>query len=72
MGQRLIWILWPGFVMAIPAVGIVFTLIDPADLHLLGTPLEAGPLAAYSTGFFFLWALGVACSALTCILQRRS
>ena len=22
MAQRLIWILWPGFVMAIPAVGI--------------------------------------------------
>ena len=36
MAQRLMWILWPGFVMAIPAVGIAFTLVDPADLHAFG------------------------------------
>ena len=72
MPRQLIWILWPGFVMAIPAVGIVFALIDPTDLHLLGTALESGPLAAYTTGFLFLWALGVACSAMTCMLQRHA
>ena len=72
MPQRLMWILWPGFVMAIPAVGIVFTLVDPADVHYFGAPLEASPLAVYSAGFIFLWALGVASSALTCMLQRRA
>jgi hypothetical protein len=25
MAQRLMWVLWPGFLVAIPAVGIVFT-----------------------------------------------
>ena len=72
MSRRPMWILWPGFVMAIPAVGIIFTLIDPADLHMLGAPLESGPLAAYTTGFLFLWAFGVACSAMTCMLQRHA
>ena len=71
MARRLIWILWPGFVVAIPAVGIVFTLVDPAELHLLGAPLEASRIAAYTLGFFFFWALGSACSALTCMLQDR-
>lgn len=68
--QRLIWVLWPGFVMAIPAVGIVFTLVDPADLHAFGQPLELSRLGAYSLGFLFFWALCSACSALTCLLQR--
>jgi hypothetical protein len=70
MAQRLIWILWPGFVMAIPAVGLTFTLVDPADLHAFGAPLEASRLGAYTLGFLFFWALGSACSALTCVLQR--
>lgn len=70
MAQRLMWVLWPGFVMAIPAVGIAFTLIDPADLHLFGAPLEASRLGAYTVGFLVFWALGSACSALTSLLQR--
>ena len=70
MTRRLIWILWPGFVMAIPAVGIVFSLVDPQELHLLGRPLDASPLGAYSMGFLFFWTMGAACSALTCFLQR--
>jgi len=70
MAQRLMWILWPGFLVAIPAVGIVFTLVDPEDLHAFGAPLGLSRLGAYSMGFLFFWALGAACSALTCLLQR--
>jgi hypothetical protein len=70
MGQRWMWVLWPGFVIAIPAVGIVFTLVDPADLHAFGTPLDLPRLGAYTLGFLFFWIVGSACSALTCLLQR--
>jgi hypothetical protein len=70
MARRIAFIAWPGFVMAIPAVGVVFTLVDPADLHLFGAPLEASRLGVYTLGFLFFWALGSACSALTCLLQR--
>jgi hypothetical protein len=70
MAQRIAWILWPGFVMAIPAVGIVFTLVDPADLHAFGTPLDLSRQGAYTLGFLLFWALGSACSALTCLLQK--
>lgn len=70
MKQRVMWILWPGFVMAIPAVGIVFTLVDPADLQWFGAPLEASRLGAYTMGFLLFWAVGSGCSALTCFLQR--
>lgn len=70
LGQRLMWVLWPGFLMAIPAVGIVFTLVDPEDLQAFGKPLHATRLGAYSLGFLLFWVLGSACSALTCLLQR--
>ena len=70
MGQRLMWILWPGFLMAIPTVGLVFTLVDPADLHAFGAPLGLSRLGAYTLGFLLFWALGSGCSALTCLLQR--
>ena len=70
MTQRLMWILWPGFLIAIPAVGIVFTLVDPADLHLFGAPLDLSRLGAYTLGFLPFWVLGSACSALTVLLQR--
>jgi hypothetical protein len=70
MAQRLMWVLWPGFVMAIPAVGFTFTLVDPADLRFFGAAIEADRMAAYTVGFLFFWALGSACSALTCLLQR--
>ena len=70
MAQRWMWIVWPGFVLAIPAVGIAFTLLDPEDLHAFGAPLEWSRLAVYTVGFVFFWTLGAACSALTCLLQR--
>ena len=50
MGQRLIWVLWPGFVAAIPAVGLVFSIVDPADLQWFGAPLEVSRLGAYTLG----------------------
>ena len=70
MAQRLMWILWPGFVMAIPAVGIVFTVVDPADLHLFGAPLALSRLGAYTLGFLVFWAVASGASALTVLLQR--
>lgn len=69
MGQRLMWVLWPGFMMAIPTVGIVFSLVDPVDLHFFGAPIMLSPLGIYSLGFILFWVIGSTCSALTCLLQ---
>lgn len=70
MAQRLMWILWPGFVMAAVAELIFFALVDPQDLYLFGQPLEMSRTAIYSVGFFCFWALMSGTSALTCLLQR--
>lgn len=70
MSQKSIWILWPGFLVAIPSVGITFSLFDPADIHFLGNPVEINYLAVYTLGFLFFWMIGAASSAITCLLQH--
>jgi hypothetical protein len=63
--KKAIWILWPSFIVAGAANGLLFTFVDPADLDL-------NRFEAYSIGFFSLWAMGAACSAFTCFLQRTA
>jgi len=69
MKRRLIYILWPSFLVAAAADALFFTIFDPADFTLFG-PFGLGRLAAYSIGFLIFWALGAASSAFTCFLQR--
>lgn len=63
--KKAIWILWPSFVVGGIANGLLFTVVDPADLELTR-------FAAYTAGFFALWAVGAASSAFTCFLQRTA
>lgn len=72
MGRRIIWVVWPGFFMAIPAVGVVFSLFDPEDLHFFGVVPDMSKLGIYTIGFFAIWIFGACCSALTCLLQRSA
>jgi hypothetical protein len=68
--QRILWVLWPSFLVAAVAELLVFAVFDPADLHAFGVPVEAGRMPVYTVGFFFFWALGASASALTVFLQR--
>ncbi|MEK7360889.1 MAG: hypothetical protein AAB133_02285 [Pseudomonadota bacterium] len=72
MKRQLMWILWPAFLVAGMADGLVFSLFDPRDMHIFGEPVNLGPRAVYSIGFFLFWAFAAASSALTCVLQRTS
>jgi hypothetical protein len=68
--QRLMWVVWPAFLVAGVAETIFFTVFDPFDLHFFGAPLGWSREAIYTLGFFGFWALGVASSALTLFLER--
>lgn len=70
--QKLIWILWPSFVVAGVAEAIFFTLIDPQELYLFSEPVSFSRIATYSIGFFAFWALCAASSMFTCFIQRSS
>lgn len=72
MGKRLIWILWPSFIVGGIAETVFFTLIDPQELYLFGEPVHWSRMAVYSVGFFMFWGIAAASSAFTCFLQRTA
>lgn len=72
MAKYWMWILWPSFLAAGMGVGIIFTLLDPTELVILGYPMHASSIAVYTVGFFVLWAMCAAASALSCFLQATS
>lgn len=67
---RLMWIVWPAFLVAAIAEMLFFSLFDPLDLHAVLTPYEGSREAIYTVGFIGFWAVGVASSALTVLLGR--
>jgi hypothetical protein len=71
-GKRLIYILWPSFIVAGIAEGVFFTLFDPMELRLFDREILLSRTAVYSIGFFAFWLLAAGSSALTCFFQRSS
>jgi hypothetical protein len=67
--KRLMWIIWPAFLVAGLAEAVFFTVFDPIDLHFFGAPLEISREAIYTMGFLGFWGLGIASSALTMFLE---
>ena len=72
MAKYLMWVLWPSFIAAGMGVGIIFTLIDPTELVILGYPVHASRMAVYTLGFFILWTICAVASALSCFLLATS
>ena len=68
--QRILWILWPAFLVGGVAETLFFATFDPHDFTLFGQPLEWSRQAIYTLGFFFFWGVCAAASALTVFLQR--
>ncbi len=63
--RLLMWILWPSFLVAGMAEGLLFTVISPEDITFFGHHLEASDQAIYTVGFFILWGLCALSSALS-------
>jgi len=70
LATRILWVLWPSFLVASVAEMLFFATFDPHELTLFGEPLELSRLGVYTIGFFFFWAACAAASALTVFLQR--
>jgi len=69
MKHHAILILWPSFVVAGAANALFWTIYDPVDFSLFG-PFGLGRTTAYTAGFFLLWALSAASSALTVYFEH--
>ena len=69
-GRFLMQVLWPAFLVAVMGEGVLFSLIDPHELVVVGLHLADSREAAYTVGFFILWALMSFACGLTWWLVR--
>lgn len=65
-------VLWPAFLAAAATIGIVFTLIDPASVHLFGSRETLSREMAYTLGFFGFWFLYAATSYASVWLHDKN
>lgn len=66
---HLMRVLWPSFLAAGVCEAVVFTSVDPLDIHsLAGYAAEVSRTGVYTIGFFVFWAITAASSALTLYL----
>lgn len=66
--RRLMWIVWPAFLVAGLLEMLVFALVDPQDLHWAGQALPLSNQGIYTVAFFVFWALATVASGLTAVL----
>ncbi len=71
MKQRVLTILWPAFAMAGVLEMLVFSQVDPVELHGFGgSGARWSPLAVYTLAFFAFWAVISVASSVTLWLAR--
>lgn len=67
---RALIVLWPAFAAAGLIEGLVFTLVDPLELHGFGGAVLSRP-AVHTLAFLLFWLLTSAASAATLLLCER-
>lgn len=62
---------WPSFLMAGVLEMLVFSLVDPTQLHWFGgAPVELSPMAVYTLAFFVFWIVIALAAALSQLLAE--
>lgn len=64
---------WPAFLMAGVLEMLVFSLVDPTQLHWFGgAPVELSPTAVYSLAFFTFWCVIAIAGVLSQLLSETA
>ena len=70
--RRLMWIVWPAFLVAGALEMLVFAMVDPQDLRWFGQPVAMSSLGVYTLAFFAFWVITMVSSALTALLAMSA
>ena len=68
--RRWVLIIWPAFLAACLLQALVFSLIDPAEVHWPGNFLQPTRQGVYTVAFFSFWLISMACSSLVLWLAK--
>lgn len=69
LSQRMMWIIWPAFLVACVLEALVFAMVDPQDMRWLGQPMEFSRQGVYTVAFFVFWIVAMISSGLTALLS---
>lgn len=70
--RRLLWIIWPAFIVAGILEMLVFALVDPQELQWFGHPLALSRAGVYTLSFFAFWAIVSLSGAMTALLSSNT
>jgi hypothetical protein len=68
--RRWVLIVWPAFVTACLLEALVFSMIDPGELHWPGFLAQPSRQGIYTVAFFSFWLISMVCSGLAWWLAR--
>ena len=64
-GKKWMLIVWPAFMVAAALEMMVFAVLDPESLALLGEQVDWSRNTVYSVTFLIFWCMFMVCSAIT-------
>ena len=68
--KRWVLIAWPAFLAACLLEALVFSAVDPSEVHWRGLTVQPSRQAVYTTAFFSFWLIAMACSSLVLWLNK--
>lgn len=68
--RRWALVTWPAFLAACLLEVLVFSMVDPGEIHWLGHQLQASRQAVYTAAFFCFWLIAMASNTLVLWLQK--
>lgn len=72
LARRIMWVVWPSFLMAGALEILVFAMVDPQDIHWFGQSVQLSRQSIYTIAFFAFWFVTMLSSALTALLAMPS
>ena len=63
-------VVWPAFLAAGLLEVLVFSMVDPGEIHWMGHQLQSSRQAVYTTAFFCFWLITMACTSLALWLNK--
>jgi hypothetical protein len=63
-------VLWPSFLAACMLEALVFSMVDPGEIHWPGQLPQPSRQTIYTLAFFLFWLITASCSALAVWLAK--
>ena len=69
--RQWVLVIWPSFLAACLLEALVFSMVDPGEVHWPGQVSQAARQGVYTVAFFGFWLISAACSFLVLWLEKE-